>query len=45
MTVTDIEAQMSYLNYRLRKRPTVKNMKKLEALRLQHEQLVKEMGK
>lgn len=45
MTVTDIEAQISYLNYRLKKRPTVKNMKKLEALRLQHEELVKEMRK
>lgn len=42
MSIYDIEKQISYLEFRLRKKPTVKNMKRLEELRIQHEQLVKE---
>ena len=43
MTLTDIERQINYLNYKLQKRPTLKDMKRLENLRLEHEQLIKGM--
>lgn len=42
MTIYDIERQINYLNYQLRRRPTLKNMKKLEELRREHERLINE---
>ena len=42
MSIYDIEKQINYLNFQLRRKPTVKNMKRLEELRRQHEQLVRE---
>lgn len=42
MSIYDIEKQIKYLEFKLKRKPTLKHMKRLEELRLQHEQLVKE---
>lgn len=43
MTILEIETQLVYLNQQLKKKPTSKNLKKLEHLRYEHARAVKEL--
>ena len=45
MSIIEIETELVYLNEQLRRKPTLKNLEKLEHLRYEHARAVKEMTK
>lgn len=45
MSILEIETELVYLNQQLKRKPTVKHLKRLEHLRYEHARAIKEMRK